>query len=170
MFWLDWCNGMMVVGSTRSPLYTWLLVTTRLMLLSCCCLRKQQSMRKTMWEFANGAASLILWVGQYGKTALHWAARHNSLEVAKLLLGAGAAADVKDKVRTRFTGLCNRTVAVTGPSCEPKYWPWKGWSWDDSPTICRRTQSLWYGGTSCFEITSYILRSQYEEYVVYEYI
>ena len=67
---------------------------------------------------ANGAALLSgwwLWVGQYGKTALHWAARHNSLEVAKLLLGAGAAADVKDKVSTlhwttQLNFGCDRTL------------------------------------------------------------
>ena len=38
-------------------------------------------------------------VGQFGTTALHRAAMYNRLEVAELLLGAGASVDAKDKVR-----------------------------------------------------------------------
>ena len=50
------------------------------------------------------AAALVLGaecvtVGQGGTTALHFAARYNSLEVAQLLLGAGASVKAKDNVR-----------------------------------------------------------------------
>ena len=38
-------------------------------------------------------------VGQPRFTALHYAARDNRLEVAELLLGAGASVDAKNKVR-----------------------------------------------------------------------
>ena len=38
-------------------------------------------------------------VGQFGWTALHYAANYNRLEVAELLLGAGASVDAKDTVR-----------------------------------------------------------------------
>ena len=42
---------------------------------------------------------MLLSVGQWGSPALHWAAIKNSLEVAELLLGAGASVDAKNKVR-----------------------------------------------------------------------
>ena len=42
---------------------------------------------------------------QNGKTALHKAAEKNSLEVAQLLLGAGAAVDAKNNVRAGSTWL-----------------------------------------------------------------
>ena len=47
-------------------------------------------------------ASLNLLFEQYGKTALHWAAgaaHKDSLEIAELLLQAGATVNAKDKVR-----------------------------------------------------------------------
>jgi ankyrin repeat protein len=42
---------------------------------------------------------LIVAVGQFGRTALHWAAIKNSLEVAEVLVAANANADIKDNVR-----------------------------------------------------------------------
>ena len=38
-------------------------------------------------------------MGQGGATALHLAAYYNFLEIAELLLGAGASADAKNNVR-----------------------------------------------------------------------
>ena len=59
------------------------------------------------------AAALVLCaecvaVGQYGHTSLHLAANENSLEVAELLLGAGASVDIESKVRA----ACSCLVAV----------------------------------------------------------
>jgi ankyrin repeat protein len=38
-------------------------------------------------------------VAQFGNTALHRAARNNSLEVAEVLVAANANVDIKDNVR-----------------------------------------------------------------------
>ena len=41
----------------------------------------------------------IMAVGQIGHTALHIAVQYNFLEVAQLLLGAGASVDARNKVK-----------------------------------------------------------------------
>ena len=53
----------------------------------------------------------VVAVGQYGygETALHYAAIYNRLEMAELLLGAGASVDANDKVRAGCSclgGVC----------------------------------------------------------------
>ena len=65
-------------------------------------------MLKTWSELA--AAALVRCaecgaVGQSGTTALDWAASNNSLEMAELLLGAGASVDAKNRVRAGCTCL-----------------------------------------------------------------
>jgi ankyrin repeat protein len=44
-------------------------------------------------------------VGQYGNTALHWAALKNSLEVAEVLVAANANVDIKNMVRAGCSWL-----------------------------------------------------------------
>ena len=48
----------------------------------------------------------VVLVGQYGKTALYKAARHNSFQVAEVLVAANANADIKDRVRAGCSWLC----------------------------------------------------------------
>ena len=56
--------------------------------------------RRSEWGWV-----LTVWLvaEQNGSTALHWAASHNSLEVAEMLLIAGAEVDASDKVSTCCT-------------------------------------------------------------------
>jgi hypothetical protein len=53
------------------------------------------------WLCCSHDPDLITWglLLQYGKTPLHWASYNGRLQVVRQLLGAGAAADAKDKVR-----------------------------------------------------------------------
>ena len=47
----------------------------------------------------------VVLVGQYGETALYKAARHNSFQVAEVLVAANANADIKDRVRASCSWL-----------------------------------------------------------------
>ena len=49
-------------------------------------------------SMGRDCVSVVL-VGQYGYTALHYAALNNALEVAEVLVAANANVDIKDRVR-----------------------------------------------------------------------